>query len=112
MGIGKQRSWARRGLKIWIMWLRRFRAADREEAERIQGRSRPLEKNLPWEVVMRTEPGEAPASAFTRDRALRMEFIKDGLSQCWWLPVRVSMNSFPRFSTLHIFETKVSTIVT
>lgn len=95
-------------MKSWIIWLRRLRAADREEAERIHGRSRPLEKNLPCEVVIRTEPGEALASALSWDRALSMEFIKDGFSQCSLSPVSVRMNSFPRFSTLHIFGRKLS----
>lgn len=95
VGIGRERSSATTSLKMLIMWFRRSRAAEREPAARAQGRSKPFEKNLPWEVVMRTEPAEA--CALTCERALRMELIKDGPRRWSSLPVRVRIKKLPRF---------------
>lgn len=57
VGIGREISAAATGLKDSTMERRRLIAADLEPAVRAHGKSKPLEKNLPLAVVMRTEPG-------------------------------------------------------
>ena len=75
-------------------------AADLEAAVRVQGRSKPLEKKRPWEVVRRTEP--RVAWDLTWARRERKEEMKVGPIQCSLSPVRVRMKTPPRFSRVHM----------
>lgn len=73
-----------------------------------QERSKPLEKNLPWAVVMRAAAaGEEVDSALTRARAALMESIKVGFNLCSPAPVSVRMKRLPRFSNVHISLIKI-----
>lgn len=63
-------------------------------------RSKPLEKNLPWAVVIRTEPRVAWDLA--PSRVERIKLIKSGFSRCSSSPVRVRIKRLQRFSKVHM----------
>lgn len=100
VGIGSERRAATTGLKLVTIFPRRSMPSDLEAADRAQSRSKPLEKNLPCAVVMRTEPRVAWDLAWAR--AERIDSVREMLRRCSLSPVRVRKKMSPRFSSVHI----------
>ena len=100
VGIGREMRSATRDCSLEFMSsMRAFEAP-------AQARSKPLEKNLPWAVVIRAE--EDADSARTRCRADWIASMSVGFSLCSSEPVIVRMKILPLFSNVHISDPSLS----
>ena len=100
MGIGRERRAETTGLKEVTKWWSRSTAPEEEPADWAHARSKPLEKNLPWAVVMSAEP--LTAWDLTWERAKMRVSMRVRLKRWSSSPVRVRKKRLPRFSNVHI----------
>ncbi|XP_042942924.1 uncharacterized protein LOC122277109 [Carya illinoinensis] len=86
VGIGSERSAEATGLKDSTMWWSLLRVPEEDLAAWAQDRSNPLEKNLPWAVLVRVESRTAWDLTWER---IEMREMTVGLKRCSPSPVSV-----------------------